>query len=78
VKDDVSSVVHEAELTHTNYEGLVRQVIGMKKRFDESNLHFESYVPIKEQEVDFVKMSARHMHKITKRSLFDTKRGEYL
>lgn len=40
VKDDVSSVVHEAELTHTNYEGLVRQVIGMKKRFNESNLHF--------------------------------------
>lgn len=49
----------------------MRKIVGMKKKFDESKLHYDEYVSIKEQEIDFVKMSNKHMQKITKRSLFD-------
>lgn len=53
-------------------------MIEMKTKFDQNKLKFVEFVPIKEYELEFFKEKVKKLENLTKRSIFDVKRGEYL
>jgi hypothetical protein len=50
----------------------------MKRKFDETNLHFWDYIPIEENIIEFVDETEQRMKDISKRTVYHKNRSEYL
>jgi hypothetical protein len=50
----------------------------MRDKFDEANLHFVDPLPIEENVTDFVTETAQRIDEISRRSIYHTRRSEFL